>query len=127
MSVIEIKEMSKLYGFGDATTIALDKINLSVDKGEFIAIMGPSGSGKTTLMNMIGLLDRPTTGTYKLNKKDVSRLRSRKQAKLRRDDIGFIFQNYSLLPGLSVIENVALPMAYKGVGLVPRLRQAQAA
>ena len=125
MSVIDIKNLSKLYGFGDATTVALDEIDLEVKKGEFIAIMGPSGSGKTTLMNIIGLLDRPTSGIYKLNEKNVSRLRPNKQAKSRRDNIGFIFQSYNLLPRLNIVDNVALPLAYKGVPLVTRLMRAQ--
>src|SRR5579863_5590609 len=106
MVLIEITEVSKLYGFGDATTLALNEVNLSVDKGEFLAVMGPSGSGKTTLMNLIGLLDRPTNGSYQLDGRHVSRLRSNRQARLRRDRIGFVFQNYNLLPRLSVLENV---------------------
>ena len=72
MAVIEIEELSKLYGFGDATTVALEEVNLSIEKGEFIAVMGPSGSGKTTLMNILGLLDRPTHGNFKLNGRNVS-------------------------------------------------------
>lgn len=124
MPVIEIKELSKLYGFGDATTVALDEVDLTIEKGEFIAVMGPSGSGKTTLLNMLGLLDRPTHGTYKLNGKDVSRLGKNRQAKVRRDNIGFIFQSFNLLPKLTVIENIALPLAYKGVRQSKRLKAA---
>jgi putative ABC transport system ATP-binding protein len=86
--------------------------------------MGPSGSGKTTLMNMIGLLDRPTNGTYQLDGRHVSRLRPNQQAKLRRDRIGFVFQNYNLLPRLNVLENVALPLAYKGMTPVRRAKRA---
>lgn len=124
MPVIEIKELSKLYGFGDATTVALDEVDLSIEKGEFIAVMGPSGSGKTTLMNMLGLLDKPTHGTYKLNSKNVSKLGKIRQAKVRRDNIGFIFQSFNLLNKLSVIENVALPLAYKGMRQTKRLKAA---
>jgi len=124
MSLIEIKEVSKLYGFGDATTIALDEISLCVKKGEFIAVMGPSGSGKTTLMNVLGLLDRTTHGTYKLNNRDVSRFTKLHDAKLRRDNIGFIFQSFTLLPKLTVLENVALPLAYKGMHQTKRLKAA---
>lgn len=124
MALIELHEISKLYGFGDATTLALDEIELTVEKGEFVAIMGPSGSGKTTLMNLIGLLDRPTHGTYMLDGRHVSRLRATQQAKLRRDRIGFVFQSYNLLPRMSILDNVSLPLAYKG--LTP-LRRAQRA
>ncbi len=122
--LIEITDVSKLYGFGDATTIALDEINLTINKGEFVAVMGPSGSGKSTLMNIIGLLDRPTHGQYKLDGHAVSRLRSNRRAKVRRDNIGFVFQSFNLLPRLTVLENVALPLAYKGVPMVRRLKQA---
>ncbi len=115
MPVIEIKEVSKLYGFGDATTVALDEVDLLVERGEFVAVMGPSGSGKTTLMNVIGLLDRPTHGEYLLDGRVTARLKQRRQAKVRLDKIGFIFQSFNLLPRLSVVENVALPLAYKGM------------
>jgi putative ABC transport system ATP-binding protein len=122
MSLIQIEEVSKVYGFGDATTIALDEVSLTIEKGEFIAVMGPSGSGKTTLMNILGLLDRPTHGIYRLNGKDVARLTKLKQAKTRRDQVGFIFQSFNLLPRLTIIENVALPLAYKHVLLTKRMK-----
>lgn len=124
MALIEIKEVSKLFGFGDAATVALDEVDFSVEKGEFVAIMGPSGSGKSTLMNVIGLLDHPTHGTYKLNGRSASKLRTNQRAKLRRDNIGFIFQSFNLLPKLTAIENVALPLAYKGMTPVRRLKRA---
>lgn len=124
MALIELRDVSKLYGFGGATTLALDEVSLSVERGEFVAIMGPSGSGKTTLMNIIGVLDRPTNGDYLLDGRFISRLNSNRQAKLRRDRIGFIFQSYNLLPRLSVLENVALPLAYKGVTPVRRANRA---
>nr|MBP6962474.1 ABC transporter ATP-binding protein [Candidatus Saccharibacteria bacterium] len=127
MPIIEIDEVSKVYGFGDATTVALDEVSIKIEKGEFIAVMGPSGSGKTTLMNMIGLLDRPTHGVYKLNAKDVARLGKVKQARTRRDNIGFIFQSFNLLPRLTVLENVALPLAYKGMSQTKRLKAASRA
>ncbi len=126
MSVIKIEDVSKLFGFGDAATVALDEVSVTIEKGEFLAIMGPSGSGKTTLMNMIGLLDRPTYGQFMLDEKDVSKMRVNKRAKLRRDNIGFIFQSFHMLPKLSVLENVALPLAYKGVSQTKRLKRASA-
>lgn len=124
MALIELQEVSKLYGFGDATTLALDEINLSVEKGEFVAIMGPSGCGKTTLMNIIGLLDRPTHGSYQLDGRYVSRLKSNQQAKMRRDRIGFVFQFHNLIQRLNVLDNVALPLAYKGMTPVRRMKRA---
>jgi putative ABC transport system ATP-binding protein len=111
MSVIKLQDVSKLYGFGDATTVALEEISLEIQQGEFVAIMGPSGSGKTTLMNIIGLLDHATHGDYSLNGRHVARLKQRRRAKIRRDSIGFVFQGFNLLPRLTVIENVALPLA----------------
>ncbi|OGL38856.1 hypothetical protein A3J32_02835 [Candidatus Saccharibacteria bacterium RIFCSPLOWO2_02_FULL_46_7] len=124
MALIELQEVSKIFGFGEATTLALDEINLSVEKGEFLAIMGPSGCGKTTLMNIIGLLDRPSHGKYLLEGRDSSRLRAGRQAKLRRDRIGFVFQFYNLLPRLNVLDNVALPLAYRGMTPVRRAKRA---
>jgi putative ABC transport system ATP-binding protein len=124
MALIELKDVSKLYGFGDATTLALDEVSLSIEKGEFVAVMGPSGCGKSTLMNLIGLLDRPSHGNYRLDNKPVSRLRANQAAKIRRDKIGFIFQSYNLLPRLNALENVALPLAYKGVPATRRLKLA---
>ena len=124
MALIKLEDVSKLYGFGDATTLALDEVSLTIDKGEFIAVMGPSGCGKSTLMNLIGLLDRPSHGNYTLDGKTVSRLRSNQAAKIRRDTIGFIFQSYNLLPRLTVLENVSLPLTYRGMPLTRRLKLA---
>ncbi len=126
MSLISLKDVSKIYGFGDATTVALDEVSLEVEAGEFVAIMGPSGSGKSTLMNIIGLLDRPSHGQYMLSKRSVAKLRANQRAKARRDRIGFVFQSFNLLPKLSVIDNVALPLAYKGISPVKRMRRAAA-
>jgi putative ABC transport system ATP-binding protein len=126
MSIIKLKEISKLYGFGDATTVALDEVSLEINKGEFVAVMGPSGSGKSTLMNVIGLLDRPTHGVYELSSHTVERMRPGKLAKIRRDQIGFVFQSFNLLPRLNVLENVALPLAYKGISRTKRLNRASA-
>ncbi len=124
MALIELQELSKLYGFGDATTLALDEVSLLVEKGEFVAVMGPSGSGKTTLMNIIGLLDSPTHGDYLLGGELVSRLKPNRQAKFRRDRIGFVFQSYNLLGNLNVLDNVSLPLAYKGMTPVRRAKRA---
>ncbi|HET7673780.1 MAG TPA: ABC transporter ATP-binding protein [Candidatus Saccharimonadales bacterium] len=114
MPLIKLKDASKLYGFGEATTVALEDVELVVEKGEFVAIMGPSGSGKTTLLNIIGLLDRPSHGIYQLDNRSVERLKPNARAKLRRDKIGFVFQSSNLLPKMTVLENVALPLVYKG-------------
>ena len=116
--------IAKVYGFGDAATTALDGVSLTVKKGDFVAIMGASGSGKSTLMNVIGLLDRPTSGTYMLDGTDASRLSQRQRALIRRDKIGFIFQSFNLLPRINALENVALPLAYKSFGHIKRLEKA---
>jgi putative ABC transport system ATP-binding protein len=126
MALIELQDVSKLYGFGDATTLALDEVTLTIEKGEFVAVMGPSGCGKSTLMNIIGLLDRPSHGSYRLDERSVAKLRPNRAAKVRRDIIGFIFQSFNLLPRLTVLENVALPLAYKGRSQTKRLKQASA-
>jgi len=123
--IISLQNVSKLYGFGDATTIALDEVSLNIGAGEFVGVMGPSGCGKSTLMNIIGLLDRPTHGEYNLRRRSVARLRAGQRAKARRDTVGFIFQSSNLLPRMTVLENVALPLAYKGLTLGRRLRQAE--
>jgi putative ABC transport system ATP-binding protein len=125
-TMIELKDVSKLYGFGDATTIALDEVTLRIEENEFVAVMGPSGCGKSTLMNLIGLLDRPTHGDYLLHDRHVSKLRTGQRAKIRRDTVGFIFQSFNLLPRLTILENVALPLFYKGVSTGKRVKQASA-
>lgn len=122
MAIIQLKEVSKIYGFGDATTVALEEVDLGIDKGEFVAIMGPSGSGKSTLLNIIGLLDHPTHGICRINGRSVEKLSANSRAKARRDKIGFIFQSFSLLPKMTVIENVALPLAYEGKSINRRLK-----
>ena len=125
MSLIEIKDVSKLYGFGDATNVALEEVRLSIDQGECVAVMGPSGSGKSTLMNIIGLLDRPTHGEYVLNGRHSSNMRANQRSKIRRDKIGFIFQSFNLLPRITALENVALPLLYKGVSIRKRTARAR--
>lgn len=122
--VINLRGLVKRYGQGDAEHTVLDGLNLTIDKGEFIAIMGPSGCGKTTLLNILGLLDDSDEGAYKLNGKNVEELSSAKQAKIRSRDIGFVFQSFNLIPRLSVIENVALPLTYQGTHKTKRLEAA---
>ena len=112
--MIETKNLVKEYELGTQRVKALNGINLSVDKGEFISIMGPSGSGKTTLMNIIGCLDTPTNGTYNLNNKLVSKLSDDELAKIRNEEIGFVFQSFHLLARNSALNNVMLPLKYAG-------------
>lgn len=121
--LIQLLGITKRFGLGEAEHAALDNVELTVKKGEFIAIMGPSGCGKTTLLNVIGLLDQPTEGEYYLEGKAVDNLSSRRQARIRSRQIGFVFQNFNLIPRLTVIENVALPLTYKGVGKIKRLQE----
>lgn len=112
--VIEITKLTKIYGEGDIAVHALDELDLQVERGEFVAVMGPSGSGKSTLMNVIGCLDRATSGLYILDSEDVSSLNRDQLASVRNRKIGFVFQSYNLLPRLSARKNVMLPMMYNG-------------
>jgi len=122
--VIELQDLKKRFGIGDAEHFALDGVDLTIQKGEFIAIMGPSGCGKTTLLNIIGLLDRSTDGEYKLDGKPVATLGAHRQARIRSRQIGFIFQSFNLISRLNVIDNVALPLIYKGMTRTKRLKTA---
>ena len=119
--VIRLKNLEKRFGIGDAETIALNGVNLTIRKGEFVAIMGPSGCGKTTLLNIIGLLDTSYDGEFEINGSLADSISKQKQAKIRSQQIGFIFQNFNLVPRLNVLENVALPLTYKGIGHTKRL------
>lgn len=125
--LIELKGLTKRYGYGDTESFALKDFDLTIKRGEFIMIMGPSGCGKTTLLNIIGLLDRATNGEYILNGEDVAGISSRRQAKLRAKKIGFVFQNFNLIEDLPVLENVALPLIYTGHSKTSRLKNASTA
>lgn len=122
--MIELKDIYKIYGDGDSEIRALDGISLHVDEGEFVAIIGQSGSGKSTCMNIIGCLDIPTSGTYKLNGIDVSTMGEYDLAAIRSRTLGFIFQQYNLIPKLSVLENVELPLIYKKMSPQERYERA---
>jgi putative ABC transport system ATP-binding protein len=111
-NIIECKDLYKEYVNGDTVTPVLHGVSFTIKEGEFVAIMGPSGSGKSTIMNILGLLDVPTKGTYVLQGKDVSSLQDDEQARVRADYIGFVFQSFNLLPRTTVLRNVALPLMY---------------
>ncbi|MBE6834919.1 MAG: ABC transporter ATP-binding protein [Ruminococcaceae bacterium] len=115
MALIEIRDMYKIYNPGENEVRAIDGISLTIDKGEFVAIVGHSGSGKSTLMNMLGLLDVPTSGTYILDGDDVSDLTDDEQSEIRNKQIGFIFQGFNLISSLTAQGNVELPLIYRGV------------
>lgn len=121
---IRLVNVTKRFGFGDTKIVALDDVNLEVKKGEFIAVVGPSGCGKTTLLNILGLLDHPSEGEYYLDGQSVEDLTAKNHAAIRSRDIGFIFQHFNLIDRLTVIDNVALPLTYKGVGKTKRLQEA---
>ena len=125
--LIELKDVYKIYHMGDEDVHALDGVSLTIDKGEFVAIVGQSGSGKSTAMNIIGCLDVPTSGTYHLGGVDVSTMDDDQQAEIRNKMLGFIFQQYNLIPKLTVLENVELPLLYAGVGAEERKERAVAA
>lgn len=115
MSLIEIKDIYKIYNPGENEVRALDGISLNVEHGEFLAIVGQSGSGKSTLMNMLGLLDVPTSGTYTLDGVDVKDMTDDELSEIRNKEIGFIFQGFNLIPSLTAVENVELPLVYRGM------------
>jgi len=126
MAMIKVNSVSKLYRTSKIETMALDNVNFSIEKGEFVSIMGPSGCGKSTLLNIVGLLDRPTTGTVEIGGKTAAGMGDRALAAFRNASIGFIFQNFHLIPSLSVADNVELPLTYRS-GIGGRERSAKVA
>ncbi len=125
--MIEMQDIVKQYTLGGEIIYALDHVSLRVEKGEYVTIIGPSGSGKSTLMNLIGCLDTADSGTYLLNGKPIRKYREKQLAEVRSKQIGFIFQGFNLLPKLSALENVELPMIYQGVRATERKKRAVAA
>ncbi|TWA84731.1 putative ABC transport system ATP-binding protein [Azospirillum brasilense] len=123
--LIEFKGVSKVFGSGPAAVPALNAVDLSIDRGEFVAIMGPSGSGKSTAMNILGCLDAPTSGTYRFMGVDVGRLNRHQRTLLRRRYLGFVFQGFNLLARTSAVENVELPLVYRGTPTTARRRLAR--
>jgi len=123
--LIEIRDLTKVYQMGSEAVRALDGVSLFVERGEYVAIMGPSGSGKSTLMNLIGCLDTPTSGTYRLNGQEVSALDDDALARIRNREIGFVFQTFNLLARSSALENVEVPLIYGGVPRQERHRRAR--
>ena len=126
MALIQVENATKLYTIGEVETRALDSVNLTIDQGEFTALTGPSGSGKTTLLQLLGCLDKPNSGVVKINGQDVTQLTANQRADLRRDEIGFIFQFFALVPVLSAYENVELPLLLSGVSAKERRQRVMA-
>lgn len=118
--MLEIQDLSKIYRMGDIELKALDNVSLKIAKGEMVAIMGPSGSGKSTMMNIIGCLDQPTSGSYRLFGREIAGFNEREQAFLRNREIGFVFQSFNLLPKLTALQNVELPLIYAGMDVKVR-------
>ncbi len=126
-ALIQFRDIHRVYGSGEAEVRALDGVDLQINAGEFVAVMGPSGSGKSTCMNILGCLDTPTTGEYLFQGKSVGELSRGGRALLRREHLGFVFQSFNLLRRTTAIENVELPLVYKGVSRAERRRRAQEA
>ncbi len=127
MALIETRDLWKTYTMGEEEIHALRGVSIQIEKGEYVAIMGPSGSGKSTLMNLIGCLDTPSRGTYLLNGKEVSRMNDNELARIRNEEIGFVFQTFNLLPRATALHNVELPLVYAGVSGKERIERAKQA
>jgi putative ABC transport system ATP-binding protein len=127
MALIETRDLWKTYVMGDEEIHALRGVTIEIERGEYVAIMGPSGSGKSTLMNLIGCLDTPSKGSYLLNGKQVSQMNDNELARIRNEEIGFVFQTFNLLPRASALHNVELPLVYAGVGARDRQERAKGA
>ncbi len=125
MKLIELKNIQRHFKMGEETVKALRGINLDINKGEYVALMGPSGSGKSTLMNLLGALDTPTKGKYRLNGQEVEKLTDDELAKIRNKEIGFVFQTFNLLPRTTALDNVALPLVYAGYSKKDRITRAK--
>ena len=124
MAIIEAQEIAKIYQLGDIDVHALGGVSLMIEHGEFVAVMGPSGSGKSTFMNILGCLDKPTSGNYLLENIDIGKLTRDELAGIRNKKIGFVFQGFNLLPRMSAVENVELPMLYDGISAKERREKA---
>src|SRR3984885_10622111 len=123
--IIELIDIRKTYKMGTEVINALQSVNLTINKNEYVALMGPSGSGKSTLMNILGCLDTPTSGSYRLNNTEVAKMTDDELAFVRNKEIGFVFQTFNLLPRLSSLENVALPLVYAGMSSGERRKRAE--
>ena len=125
MSLIELKEINKIYRTDEIETLALENVNLAIEKGEFVSVMGPSGCGKSTLLNIVGLLDNATSGTVTIDGINVGKMKDRRLAQFRNEKLGFVFQSFHLINSLNVLDNVELPLIYRSVSGAERRRRAK--